>query len=77
MTADELAAIKESNEAQFNAVINSATCKTYNFAGRAKQEVYNDIARTRLGITQMLPLDYKEEAWLLLRALQSEWGVSI
>lgn len=41
MTANELLDLREKDESQFAVVLNKATCKTYNFSCRAKQDTYN------------------------------------
>ena len=41
MTANELMDIKANNEDTFNSILAKATCQTFNFRCRAKQDTYN------------------------------------
>ncbi|KAL0946802.1 hypothetical protein HGRIS_012973 [Hohenbuehelia grisea] len=74
-TANELVAIRERDESAYTALMQKATCQTYNFACRAKQDTYNDQTRVRYGITRILPLDYKEEATMLRDLLRTPWAL--
>lgn len=64
-TASELHELKERDESAYTAAIARATCNTYNFNCRAKQDTYNEQSRVRFGIQKIMPLDYKLEAGLL------------
>ncbi|KAF9500581.1 replication factor-a protein [Pleurotus eryngii] len=75
MTANDLIEKRDRNEAEFNSVMQKATCQTYNFACRAKQDTYNDQTRVRYGITKISPLDYKEEIVALVGLLRSPWAL--
>ncbi|KAI0636673.1 replication factor-a protein [Trametes polyzona] len=75
ISADDLIAIRERDDTEFNRVLESAIGTTYNFAVRAKQDTYNDQARVRYGISRILPLNYREEATYLANLLRrSEWS---
>ncbi|KAJ7709439.1 hypothetical protein B0H17DRAFT_998734 [Mycena rosella] len=74
MTADELYDLKMRDEAEFNNVIQQATCEQYNFLCRAKSDTYNEQARVRYGISRIQKLNYQEEAKALRDALLSPWG---
>ncbi|EIW60181.1 replication factor-a protein [Trametes versicolor FP-101664 SS1] len=75
MPANDLVAIKERDDTEFNRVLEGTIGTTYNFACRAKQDNYNDQARVRYGISRILPLDYREEATYLANLLRrSEWS---
>jgi len=73
-TADELNEIKERDESEYNVIMHRASCKTFNFACRAKQDTYNDQVRVRYGITRILPPNYGEEAAYLRDLLRSPWA---
>ncbi|KAF8205770.1 hypothetical protein K438DRAFT_1818495 [Mycena galopus ATCC 62051] len=61
-TADELHDIKEQDEGEFGAIVQQATCETYNFLCRARTDDYNGQQRVRYGISRIQRLDYAEEA---------------
>ncbi|KAJ7766814.1 hypothetical protein B0H16DRAFT_1687022 [Mycena metata] len=74
MEADHLQAIKERDEAEFAAVVQAATCETFNFLCRARTDTYNGQSRVRYGISRIEPLNYKAEAMALRDQLLSPWG---
>ncbi|KAI0822834.1 replication factor-a protein [Trametes gibbosa] len=75
MSADDLVAIKERDNAEFDRVLEGTVGATYNFACRAKQDNYNDQARVRYGIMRISPLNYREEAQYLADLLRrNEWS---
>ncbi|KAJ8507485.1 hypothetical protein ONZ45_g10141 [Pleurotus djamor] len=67
--------LKERSESEYNAVMQKATCQTYNYACRAKQDTWNDTTRVRYGITKISHLDYKEEIASLVGLLRSPWAM--
>ncbi|KAJ7256487.1 hypothetical protein B0H12DRAFT_1210186 [Mycena haematopus] len=73
-TADELHDLKEQDEGEFAAIVQQATCETYNFLCRARTDDYNGQQRVRYGISRIARLDYKEEAKALRDNLLSAWG---
>ncbi|KAJ7864855.1 hypothetical protein B0H14DRAFT_2735913 [Mycena olivaceomarginata] len=73
-SADELNEIKERDEHAFAAIVQEATCETYNFLCRARSDEYNGQTRVRYGISRINPLNYKEEALALRDLLLSPWG---
>ncbi|KAJ7172077.1 hypothetical protein C8R46DRAFT_1215943 [Mycena filopes] len=75
MEADQLQAIKERDADEFNAIVQAATCETFNFLCRARTDTYNGNARVRYGISRIQPLNYKEEAMALRDLLlNTPWG---
>ncbi|KAJ7047221.1 hypothetical protein C8F04DRAFT_1387682 [Mycena alexandri] len=74
MEADQLHDIKERDDLEFNAVVQAATCETFNFLCRARTDTYNGQSRVRFGISRIQPLNYKEEAMALRDQLLSPWG---
>ncbi|ETW86185.1 hypothetical protein HETIRDRAFT_309703 [Heterobasidion irregulare TC 32-1] len=73
-TADEVHEIKENDEAAYNDLMLKATCHTYMFGCRAKQDTFNDQTRVRYGITRIQPVDFAAEARIYIDLLRSPWA---
>ncbi|KAJ7608110.1 replication factor-A C terminal domain-containing protein [Mycena polygramma] len=74
MTADEMVALKAKDESAFTSAVQEATCETYNFVCRGKDQASSGQRRMRLGISEIHPLNYKEEATALRDWIHSECG---
>ncbi|TDL24921.1 replication factor-A protein 1 [Rickenella mellea] len=74
MPANDLVELRERDDAAYNAVMHKATCNTFNFSCRAKQDTYNEQTRVRYGITRIMPLNYLEEACVMRDLLHSDWA---
>jgi replication factor A1 len=75
MSADELLAIRERDEGEFNAIMHKASTQVYNFNCKAKMETFNDQARMKYTITRLTPVNYREDAVVLRNLLlDSQWS---
>ncbi|CAG5127182.1 unnamed protein product [Candidula unifasciata] len=72
--ADELGALRETDEVQFEKVINDAQFKQYVFRLRAKVETYNDENRLKTVCVGATPVDWKETGYRLIEQL-SQMGI--
>ncbi|KAH8099587.1 replication factor-a protein [Cristinia sonorae] len=72
--ANEVVAIKDSDDARYNKLVEEVNGQQFNFACRAKQDTYNETTRTRYGVQKILPLDYAEESRHLVELLSSPWA---
>ncbi|KAF9261402.1 replication factor-A protein 1 [Marasmius fiardii PR-910] len=73
-TGNEVVAIRENDEAEFNTLLARSIGHTYNFFCRAKTENFNDTPRVRKGVVRIQKLDYAEESKHLVELLDSPWG---
>ncbi|WAQ91494.1 hypothetical protein PtA15_14A378 [Puccinia triticina] len=69
LTANELVAIKESDEAQYQRTVAEATAKTYTMVCRAKEETYNDVSRTKYSVIRLAPVDWAAAGLQLVDSL--------
>ncbi|KAJ6463731.1 replication factor-A protein 1 [Mycena vitilis] len=76
MTADEMVALKAKDDSAFTSAVQEATCETYNFVCRGRDQASSGQRRTvRLGISEIHPLNYKEEATALRDWIHSECDI--
>ncbi|TPX51284.1 hypothetical protein SeLEV6574_g00408 [Synchytrium endobioticum] len=57
--ADEMAQLKQENEASFTAIIDEAMFKTYAWTLRCKQDTYNDESKVRVTAQSVAPIDFQ------------------
>jgi len=69
-TADDLKALKEQSETEYQAVLDAAAFKRYVFRMRAKMETYQDQARQKLQVLSLKPIDFATEAKALLKEIE-------
>jgi replication factor A1 len=74
MTANELIAIKETDEAQYQKVVTDATARTYTMVCRAKEETYNDINRTKYSVLRVEPVDWVSAGHKLAESLVKNYS---
>ncbi|OBZ80672.1 Replication factor A protein 1, partial [Choanephora cucurbitarum] len=68
-SANDLMELKETNGTAAHQIIAKAHYQTFNFKVRAKQEVFNDIARTKFQCVDVQPIDYVKESQELAAAI--------
>ncbi|KAI8380352.1 hypothetical protein BD560DRAFT_365748 [Blakeslea trispora] len=61
-SANDLMELKETNGTAAHQIIAKAHYQTFNFKVRAKQETFNDIARTKFQCVDVQPIDYLKES---------------
>ncbi|KAF9024354.1 replication factor-a protein [Hymenopellis radicata] len=74
ITGNEFVEKQAEGDAPFNAFLQKACGRAYNFACRAKQDSWNDTVRVRYGISRIQKLDMKEECNVLIDLLNTPWG---
>ncbi|XP_077995287.1 replication protein A 70 kDa DNA-binding subunit-like isoform X2 [Glandiceps talaboti] len=69
--AEYIGNLKDTNEAEFDALFQEANFKSYNFRMRIKQETYNDETRLKCSAMDVRPLDFKEHSKKLIMDIRS------
>ncbi|KAF1804516.1 hypothetical protein V8B55DRAFT_1499736 [Mucor lusitanicus] len=69
MSANELMAIKESDNQAAIAAISKMLFNRYNFKLRAKQETYNDITRTKFTCVDLTPVNFIKDSHELIASI--------
>lgn len=73
-SANELIQLQHQEEDKFKKVISDATCRTWDFVCRAKQEVYNDTPRTKYSIIRLGEVNWKEAGLGLADLIMKNYG---
>ncbi|KAH9821569.1 hypothetical protein DFH28DRAFT_883097 [Melampsora americana] len=73
-TANELIQLQQEEDEKFKKVISEATCRTYDFVCRAKQETYQDNARTKYSIIRLGEVKWKEAGLGLAEMIMKNYG---
>ncbi|ORZ17202.1 hypothetical protein BCR42DRAFT_374342 [Absidia repens] len=68
-SANELAALRETDDSAFRATFTDATYKTYNFKIKAFSQVFNDMPRTKYQVVEAQPVDFAREGQELAAAI--------
>jgi len=66
-SADELKALKDVSQDEYDAVLALAAWRPFNMRVRGKMDTYNDVSRLKLQIWKMEPVNFATEARLLLK----------
>ncbi|WFD44641.1 Replication factor A protein 1 [Malassezia psittaci] len=70
ISADDLDALHNENEAEYKAVLQRAVGKMMVFSCRAKQETFNDTNRVRYTATQAIPVDFAKAGHALAESIE-------
>ncbi|KAI8867369.1 replication factor-a protein [Ramicandelaber brevisporus] len=69
ITANELHALKEEDEAKYSALLKKSMFKQYSIRCRAKTETFNDVSKPRYAIQSITPMDYSAESKNLVKSI--------
>ncbi|KAI8339707.1 hypothetical protein BC941DRAFT_372880 [Chlamydoabsidia padenii] len=70
ISANEMAALRETDEVASRMVFTDATFKTYNFKIKAFQQVFNDSPRTKYQVLEATPIDFIRESQDLVTEIE-------